>query len=60
MPFTITFNPKAALGLAAFVLLLLAGVDARLGVAAILAMAILDGLSLLLPMGLGRSNDDRC
>jgi hypothetical protein len=42
---------------AGFAVLLMIGVDVRLGLAAILAAAVIDALTFLLPMGLGRSRD---
>jgi hypothetical protein len=55
MRFHVNALPAALL----FAGLLLLAVDARLGVAAIAAGAIVDWLSFALPLGLGRGRDRR-
>ena len=59
------FHPKAffkaLLILGAFATLLLLGMDSRLGIIAILAVAVVDALSFLVPLGLvsGSRDSDR-
>ena len=48
---------KGLLVAAAFAALVMLAVDVRLGVAALVAAAIIDWLSLALPLGLGRDGD---
>jgi hypothetical protein len=50
-------HPKALFAFAGFGMLLMLGMDARLGLAAILAVALIDALSFLLPFGLWRDRD---
>jgi hypothetical protein len=47
------FHPKALVILSAFATVLLLGMDPRLGTIAILAVAAVDALSFLLPLGVG-------
>jgi len=53
----IRFHVKGLLVVAAFAAILALAVDARLGIAAIVAGLAIDWLSLALPLGLG--GDDR-
>jgi hypothetical protein len=53
------FHAKGLLVVAAFAVLVMLAVDVRWGVAAIVAGAAIDWLSLALPLGLGRSRDRR-
>ena len=55
----IRFHLRGALVLAAFVAILMLAVDVRLGIAAIVAAAVVDWLSLALPFGLGRLGERR-
>ena len=55
----IRFHLKGVLVLAAFAAILMLAVDVRLGIAAIVAAAVVDWLSLALPFGLGRAGDRR-
>jgi hypothetical protein len=55
----IRLYPRATLAVAAFLFLLAVGLDARLGLAAVLAVAAIDALSFLLPLGFWRNRDRR-
>jgi hypothetical protein len=55
----IRLHLKALLVVAAFAALVMVAVDARLGAAALVAAAIIDWLSLALPLGLGGGGGDR-
>jgi len=51
------FHLKGLLVVALFVALVMLAVDVRIGVAAIVAAAVIDWLSLALPLGLGQRRD---
>jgi hypothetical protein len=53
------FHPNALLVVAAFVVLILLAVDVRLGMAAIVAGTVVDGLFLTVPLFVGGSRDRR-
>jgi len=53
------FHAKGLLVVAAFAVLVMLAVDVRLGIAAVVAGTVIDGLSLTLPLGLGRRRDRR-
>jgi hypothetical protein len=51
------FHLKGLLVVALFASLVMLAVDVRIGVAAIVAAAVIDWLSLALPLGLGQRRD---
>jgi hypothetical protein len=51
------FHLKGLLVVALFAALVMLAVDVRIGVAAIVAAAVIDWLSLALPLGLGQRRD---
>jgi hypothetical protein len=55
----IRFHLKGLLAVAAFAALVMFAVDARLGIAALVAGTAIDWLSLALPLGLGRERPRR-
>jgi hypothetical protein len=55
----IRFHLKGLLIVALFAALVMLAVDVRLGIAAIVAAAVIDWLSLALPLGLGQGRDRR-
>lgn len=55
----VRFHLKGFLVVALFAVLVMLAIDVRLGIAAILAAAVIDWLSLALPLGLGQRRDRR-
>jgi len=51
------FHLKGLLVVALFAALVMLAVDVRIGVAAIVAAAVIDWLSMALPLGLGQRRD---
>jgi hypothetical protein len=59
MAATMRIHPKALLVAAAFGVLILLAVDVRLGVAAIVAGTVIDGVFFVVPLCFGGSRDRR-
>ena len=59
MAATMRFHPKALFVVAAFGVLILLAVDVRLGVAAIVAGTVIDGVFFVVPLWSGGSRDRR-
>jgi hypothetical protein len=55
----VRFHLKGLLVVALFAAVVMLAVDVRLGIAAIVAAAVIDWLSLALPLGLGQGRDRR-
>jgi hypothetical protein len=53
----VRFHLKGFLVVALFAAVVMLAVDVRLGIAAIVAAAVIDWLSLALPLGLGQGRD---
>jgi hypothetical protein len=53
------FHPKGLLVVAAFAVLLMFAVDVRVGIAAVVAGAVIDALSFALPLALGGTRERR-